>query len=223
MFDSSRVAVVDSYNGSVLARGPFPITSSGDFAHAGISQKLGVSNSSFSSIISISLIDCTGESDMLAAECAAFDFSIPWPPSYWPPFLQSSYNPRAIHGTSVKAENGNRYPGGMVWWPIEGVAQGQDASQFLKWPGYNLSGLVDHIRSLLLDPDSRVIYFHCSLGADRTAALAGAYAIRYLGMDFTKALDFISNATPAGPPNANYIRLLEEFWLHEAIRRSMLP
>jgi protein-tyrosine phosphatase len=221
-FDSARVATVDSRNGSVLVRGPFPITSDGAFAYSGILQKIGTSPS-FSSVVCISLIDCTGEHDMLRAEEEAFGLPDLWPPSYWPPFTQPGYASKVVHGDSVLAEDGQRYPGGLVWWPIEGLAHDQDPSQLMGWPGYNFSALVDFVHDLVSAPASRIIYFHCSLGADRTGALAGGYAMRYMGMDFSRALDFVSRATPAGSPNEDYVRLLEEFWLHEAVRRSIAP
>lgn len=221
-FDPTRVATVDSVNGSVLVRGPFPITSDGSFAYSGILQRIGAS-SSFSSIVCISLIDCTGEHDMLKAEAEAFGLPDLWTPPYWPPFTQPDYDSRKVHGDTVLAENGERYPGGLIWWPIEGLAAGQDPAQMMGWPGYNFSGLVNYVRELVSAPGSRIIYFHCSLGADRTGAVEGGYAMRYMGMDFSKALDFTSRSTPAGSPNEDYVRLLEEFWLQEAVRRSIAP
>ncbi len=223
-FDPARVAVVDSHNGSVLARGPFPVTSSGDFAYSGILQKVGTGPTPhFSSIVVISLIDCTGEADMLRAELSTFGLPLLWEPSYWPPYERPDYDPRAAHGSGLRAEDGVSYPGSLSWWPIEGLSADQDPGPFLGSPGYDLDGLVNHVRDLLTDPDSRVVYFHCSLGADRTGALAACYAIRHMGMDLTKALDFVSRATPAGPPNADYVRLIEEFWMQEAVRRSARP
>jgi hypothetical protein len=221
-FDPTRVAVVDSFKGSVLVRGPFPITSDGSFAYSGILQRSGVGRT-FSSVVSISLIDCTGEHDMLRAEEEAFGLSDLWPQSYWPPFTQSGYDSRAVHGSSVLAEDGSRYPGGMIWWPIEGLARNQDPSQMMGWPGYNLVGLIDYLHELLSAPESRLIYFHCSLGADRTGGLAACYAMRYMGMDFSHALSFASRATPAGSPNEDYVRLIEEFWLQDSVRRSIRP
>jgi len=208
-FDSSRVALVDTVGPSALIRGPMPLLD-GQFAYQGIAKASGLDLPGYPLLV-VSLIDCTGERQMLTGELSAFGQPNRWPPSYWPPFLQPGYDPRRHWGTSVTDETGAPRPGSLAWWPIEGLAQGQDPAMLLRWPGYNMSGLVDWLILTLEGCPKTAVYVHCSLGADRTGAAIAGYLVKRRGMTADAALAEVSRQTSAGSPNADYVRLVRAY------------
>lgn len=200
-FEPDRVALVDEIAGSRLIRGPFPLLVDGTFAYSGIADKIDVDLSNTTMTI-VSLIDSTGEHPMLQAELASVGLPDLWGPDYWPPYLQPDYDAGSLHDCTI-LENGSPRKGAFMWWPIEGIGHGQDSTVFLTSPGWNLSGLIDRIISLMQDP-SRTVYVHCSLGADRTGAVVTCYLMKTRGMPFPDAWRLAASQTPAGFPNYNY-------------------
>jgi hypothetical protein len=209
VFDPSRVARVDTVRQNRLIRGPIPIREDGSFAYSSIAEASGVDLTS-SPLLVVSLIDCTGEHKMLADEQAAFGLSDQWSISYWPPYLQPGYDSKRIFG-SVVTEHGVHHPAGLIWWPIEGVADGQDPDDFLTWPGWNFSGLVSFLSSLIRSPQPKNVYVHCSLGADRTGAAVSGYLMESMALTADEALSEAAVQTPAGMPNADYVRLVRAY------------
>ena len=208
VFDPARVVLVDTVGQSLLIRGPVPILPDGSFAYSEIGSKLGVDLSEYA-FLDVSLIDCTGEHPMLLRELQAFDLPDQWGVSYWPPYLQPGYDSRKLWGTHLNA-GGGRHAASLIWWPIEGLADGQDPSDFVGWPGYIFSGLVSYVQELLEAGPKIALYAHCSLGADRTGALVAGYFVKEKGMSAEIALHAASQ-TPAGAPSPDYQRLVHAY------------
>ncbi|OPZ38855.1 MAG: Dual specificity phosphatase, catalytic domain [Synergistetes bacterium ADurb.BinA166] len=209
VFDPARVALVDAVDGNYLIRGPVPIRSDGSFAYSEISSAAGVDVSA-GPLVVVSLIDCTGEHRMLADELAAFGLPDQWGISYWPPYLQPGYDSKKLWGSCL-SEHGVHRPASLIWWPIEGLADGQDPEDFLGWPGWNFSGLVDCMAGLLGSRSNVSLYVHCSLGADRTGAAVSGYLMKSKGLTADEALSEASIQTPAGSPSPDYVRLVRAY------------
>ena len=95
-----------------------------------------------------------------------------------------------------------------MWWPIEGVPQGEDPKVYLGSPGWDLIGLVESLIDATTSGRKLVVYFHCMNGADRTGALHGAYLMKTKRISCAEALTKVTKATAAGAPNADYQRLM---------------
>jgi len=180
----------------------------GTFAYSGIADRID-SKLAGTTMTIVSLIDSTGEHPMLKAELSSLGLPDLWGPSYWPPYLQPDYDAEELHPCVIRTSSSSR-TANFMWWPIEGVGQGQDPHVFLTSPGWDLCGLVDRITELLHDP-ARAIYVHCSLGADRTGAVVACYMIRAHGMNVNEAISFTSSQTPAGAPNRDYLTLIQAY------------
>jgi len=218
-FGADKVALIDTIGKTSIFRGARPLVGDGQFAYNELEIRLkdfGLDLSS-SLLLDICLIDCTGERDEFVPEIEAFDIDpTQWPITYWPPYLQSNWDPKKAYGSGYVHErksssSSSRHPGYLIWWPIQGMTAGDDPKVFLKSPGWDFSGLVDYIRDLgeKHKEDNVVIYFHCSSGADRTGALHMGYLIKYLNKKYPEALKIASN--PVGAPNVDYLYLVQEY------------
>jgi hypothetical protein len=201
-----RVRKVDQVGKNVLIRGCMPLA--GDpwhFAYGEISASARF-DLSFYDLVDISLIDCVGERYMLQPEMNAFGLEAPGE-RYWPPYAQSGYDPRVGNQTALRTVDGI-VPATFYWWPIEGLPEGGDVATFLGSPGWDLSGLVSLVWSLVSAPASRpkAVYVHCTLGADRTGALHTSYLVRR-GMALDDAIREADKSTSAGAPAEDYRRL----------------
>lgn len=201
-----RVRNVDQVGQNVLIRGCMPLI--GDpwrFAYDEISDASRVPLGAYE-LHDVSLIDCTGERHMLEPEMDAFELAAP-PSSYWPPYLQRGWRPQTANSGALRTEGG-LVPASFYWWPIEGLAEGGDAATFLRSPGWDLSGLVELVTSLMADQSGvpKAVYVHCTLGADRTGALHTSYLVRK-GMTLDSAIEKADSSTSAGAPNEDYRRL----------------
>ncbi len=203
-FDPTRCAVVDRAGQCVVLRGSMPLTPSGDLAYDGIASASGLDLRARRLLV-ISLIDNTGERAMWEREQAAFGLDPGrLPQTYWPPYLNApAWAPRRFEG----ALGGGR-DGALCWWPIEGFPDGEDPKVYLTSPGWDLGGLVDWlIETVRAAAAPTAIYFHCSLGADRTGALHSGYLMRGKGMSLADASNVVDTATSAKAPNQHYKNL----------------
>lgn len=203
---------MDEKPGRLLVRSNMPLLSDGSFAYKEIRAAVGRDLSGYDEFVSVSLIDCVGERDRLSRELRAFgvDPDAEVPESVWPPYL---------HGFDVSRGRGDgnlRYDGGarrgrIVWWPIEGLPDGQEPGTYLGSPGWNFAGLVRHVAELFgEDGPSRAVLFHCTLGADRTGALHRGYLMGVKGMSKPQAYGRADAL--CGRPNADYERLSNAYW-----------
>jgi hypothetical protein len=215
-FDPKRVAVIDlpkTRSHHLLVRGNMPLVGN-DFAYPEIESALSLDFSA-DRFVSASFIDNTGERSSWSNELNAFgEDPGKFPTDSWPPYVrQQDWNPKTLLG------NGNLVYGSLVrprahliWWPFEGMAPHDDSKVFLHSPGWDFAGCVDHLYNLYLDlkEPATVYYVHCMMGADRTGALHAGLLIR-AGVDVEEALKISSNATPAGAPNSDYLRLVRAY------------
>jgi len=203
---------VDEADGRLLVRSNMPLRGDGAFAYTELQEALGRDLSRYREFVDVTVIDCVGERAWFSKEVAAFglDADKEFPESCWPPYL---------HGMDVSLRRGDgslRYaegvrPGRIVWWPFEGLPEGEDPSIFLGSPGWNFAGLVDRLAGLFARGGSeRVVLFHCTLGADRTGALHRGYLMGAKGMNLSEACR--RSDSICGPPNADYARLSEAYW-----------
>jgi hypothetical protein len=150
-FKPDHVGLVQDKVSSIVTRGAFPMSESSDgvykFAYtdlmAKINQLVGrkITNPI---LIDVCLLDCTGERDLFVPEVESFGVDPNrWPSSYWPPYNQNNWNPRESHGTKV-----NKKEGRFVWWPIQGMSEGDSPDVFLNSPGWDFAGCVDFIKKL---------------------------------------------------------------------------
>lgn len=215
-FIPERVKAVDEVAGNVLIRGPMPLAGeSWHYAYDEIAKASGVDLESMDFSV-ISLVDCTGERQVLEAEFQAFGHDAPLP-SYWPPFERPDYKPWQPF-SGVLETDGPVIQANLFWWPIEGLPDGVDPSQFLSAPGWDLSGLVELVYGLMVQRRARplALYVHCTLGADRTGAVHSCYLVRK-GEAEAGAFAAADSSTTAGPPAPDYQRLRSAY---AALRRS---
>lgn len=206
VFFPDRVRTVDRVGQNVLVRSCMPLV--GDpyaFAYEELEAASGVTLPGMEVVV-FSLVDCTGEAYMLGPEMGAFGLDVP-PPSYWPPYLQQGWNPKAGFPGILRTE-GTSSPATFYWWPIEGVAEGEDPTVYLTSPGWDLDGLVRTMASVMEDQLGlpKAVVVHCTLGADRTGAAHTSYLVNR-GMTLGEACAVADSSTSAGAPNADYVRL----------------
>jgi hypothetical protein len=211
-FIPSRCAHIDTVGTNVLIRGNMPLTGADmHFAYEEIEIASGVPLGGFK-LIDMPIIDNVGERPYWSREVASFGVSPDiYPESYWPPYLQPGYEPRKWLGTAVTTEGGS-YPASLVWWPFEGLPEGQDAAPYLGTPGWNYGGFIDYVIGMLRTLENTAIYVHCMLGADRTGAFHIGYLMKSKGLSLAYASKAANDSTSAGPPNADYQRLAEAYY-----------
>jgi hypothetical protein len=211
-FIPDRCAHIDTVDGNVLIRGNLPLT--GDdwhFAYKEIIAASGVDLTKFM-LIDMPILDNIGERSSWASELSAFGAEPKqFPPSYWPPYTQKGYDPKALLGTGMLSTEGGLFLGHTDWAPFEGLPAGQDPTLYLDWPGWNFSGFVDNVIDMLKSMPKAAIYVHCMLGADRTGAFHIGYLMRSKGLSLKEASDIANKSTSAGPPNADYERLVAAY------------
>jgi len=210
-FIPSRCAHIDTVGTNVLIRGNMPLTGDDQhFAYEEIEEASAVPLTGFK-LIDMPIIDNVGERPYWSKEVSAFGVDPDlYPTSYWPPYLHPGYDPKEQLGTAVTTEGGS-YPASLVWWPFEGLPVGQDPGIYLNAPGWNYSGFVNYVIEMLQTLQNTAIYVHCMLGADRTGAFHIGYLMRAQGMGLKDAITVSTASTSAGPPNADYMRLVEAY------------
>lgn len=210
-FLPERCKKIDQVGSNVLIRGNIPLL--GSDLHYAYDEIEAASKVDLTSrkLVEVPIIDNVGERAQFEPLLRAFgvDPGI-YPSSYWPPWLQAGYEPNKMLGTEVTTE-GHTHSGTLVWRPFEGLPAGADPKEFLFSPGWDFSGFIDHIIGLLHTMVDSAIYVHCQLGADRTGAFHIGYLMKAKKMDLEGAILTGVSATPAGPPNADYMRLVTAY------------
>lgn len=210
-FIPSRCAHIATVGSNVLIRGNMPLLG-GDkhFAYDEIEAASGVALSAMR-LIEMPIIDNVGERVQFEPLFRAFgvDPSI-YPSSYWPPYLQKGYEPNKFLGTEVTTE-GRMHPGSIVWRPFEGLPENTDPKTFLGSPIWDYSGFVDTVIHFLDVMVDTAVYVHCQLGADRTGAFHIGYLMKTMGLTLVEASSIANGSTSAGPPNADYQRLVAAY------------
>ena len=210
-FIPSRCAHIDTVGSNVLIRGNMPLIDVDlHYAYDEIASASGVDLST-RKLIEVPIIDNVGERQQFAQIMKAFgvDPDI-FPSSYWPPWMQPSYEPNALLGTSVMTE-GHYLPGSVVWRPFEGLPADTDPKTFLYSPGWDFSGFIDNVVAMLHQMENVAVYVHCQLGADRTGAFHIGYLMKTQGLCLKAASAKANGSTSAGPPNADYQRLVAAY------------
>ena len=209
-FLAERVGIVDQIGNTLLVRGTEPlITEDMHFAYNEIGEAIGVDLEPYD-FLDICLIDNVSERWAWEPEVKAFGIDPnKYPTTYWPPYLQKGYNSKAIIGSKLTTE-GHSVPAGMIWWPIEGVPNGQDGKVELGSPGWNFTGLIDYLIELSTTLKNTVIYFHCMVGSDRTGAAHIGYLMKAKGLGLTRAIE-ASQITKAPLPRFDYMNLVEAY------------
>lgn len=209
-FQADRVGIVDQIGSSLLVRGTEPLAGEDlHFAYDEIAAALKMDFTKYD-FIDVCLIDNVSERWAFAPEVSAFGVRPEsFPTSYWPPYLQPSYNSKAFIGSGITV-GGKHHLGRMVWWPIEGVPNGQDGKVELGWPGWNFPGVVEYLHDLVSSLKSTIIYFHCMVGSDRTGAAHIGYLMKIKGMSKAEAID-ASKITQAPPPRFDYMNLIDAY------------
>jgi hypothetical protein len=210
-FLADRCAKIDTVGGNVLIRGNIPLIGEDQhFAYDEIAKKSKTDLSKYH-LIDFCIIDNVGERAFWSKEIAAFGVDPnTFPIDYWPPYFHQDYDPKKLLGTQVTTQ-GKTYPGSMVWWPFEGLPVDENPQVFLHAPGWNYAGFIDYVIELLKTRTNTAIYVHCMLGADRTGAFHIGYLMKSRGLDVFDATTQAVPTTSAGPPNADYARLVAAY------------
>lgn len=210
-FIPSRCAHIDTVGSNILIRGNMPLL--GDDLHYAYDEIEAAAKVDLTSkkLVEMPIIDNVGERQQFAAIFRAFgvDPGI-YPSSYWPPWMQQGYDPNKMLGTEVTTE-GHQHSASIIWRPFEGLPANTDPKEFLGWPGWDFSGFVDHVILLLHTMVDSAIYVHCQLGADRTGAFHIGYLMKSKDMKQDEAEAIANWSTSAGPPNADYQRLVAAY------------
>jgi hypothetical protein len=210
-FLPDRCAHIDSYGSNILIRGNMPLLGP-DLHYAydeiAVAAKVDVASRT---LIEIPIIDNVGERAEFSPLMRAFglDPNI-YPITYWPPWMQEGFEPNKRLGTEVSTE-GKTHPGNLVWRPFEGLPVGVDPKDYLYSPGWDFSGFINNVIDLLKTGTDLAIYVHCQLGADRTGAFHIGYLMKMHGISLHDAMQEADAATSAGPPNADYQRLVAAY------------
>ena len=210
-FIPSSCAHIDTVGSNVLIRGNMPLT--GGDLHYAYNEIEAASKVDLMArrLIEVPIIDNVGERGQFEPLMRAFGVDpAQFPETFWPWWQQPDYDPNNQHGTELTTEGFQR-PGGVLWRPFEGLPEGVDPKLFLEAPGWDYAGFVEAIIALLGTCVDTAIYVHCQLGADRTGAFHIGYLMRSQGMDLTEASFMANGSTSAGPPNADYLRLVAAY------------
>lgn len=161
-------------------------------------------------LIDMSTIDNVGERSSFEPEVRSFGLDpAKFPTTIWPPYLHN-FNTKLLRGSDVTTED-HTTQGSLVWWPFEGLPEGEDPSVYLDYPGWNFSGFIDYVIELLETLSNSAVYVHCMLGADRTGAFHIGYLMKTQGLSLQVASMRANASTSAGAPNADYQRLVEAY------------
>lgn len=210
-FIPSRCAHIDTVKDNVLIRGNMPLLGEDlHYAYNEIAEATKIDLTT-RTLLEIPIIDNVGERAQFEPLMRAFgvDPDI-YPSSYWPPWMQEGYEPNKLLGTGVTTE-GAIHSGSAIWRPFEGMPAGADPKTYLYSPGWDFAGFVDHVIELLRTGSNLAIYVHCQLGADRTGAFHIGYLMRMHNVKLAEATIEADASTSAGPPNADYLRLVTAY------------
>lgn len=175
-----------------------------------IREASGVDLSTFR-VIDVPIIDNVGERTQFAAIMKAFGVDPgQFPSSFWPWWQQKGYDPNALHGSTLKTENVIQ-AGSVLWRPFEGLPEGVDPSTFLGPSEWDYVGFIHTVRRMLETLKNVALYVHCQLGADRTGAFHIGYLMYTMGLSLAEASSMANGSTSAGPPNADYQRLVAAY------------
>lgn len=215
----NRTKIVDQHGANYLVRGNLPIDSNQNFTYDQINEKLKSlpeTGANFDLkdhlLVVISILDNFQPDPHVNMVLKAFYLEDKVIPPAYPPTLD--YGHPAL-GTHCLA-----YPGHFIWWPIQGTTKDLPKEQIVKMfienkgyldlGSYYFDGLVDCLHELLtISSQPTVIYYHCSLGADRTGAATFGYAVKHKGMGYNQAKAFVREIEVPAPP---YVHLEDEYW-----------
>lgn len=211
-FIPSRCAQIDTVGSNILIRGNMPLV--GDdfhYAYEEIRKASGVDLDNMQ-LVEVPVIDCVAERDQFSAILNAFGINAAtdFPTSFWPWWNQSGYDPNGFLGGKLTTEGVSR-EGTVVWRPFEGLPADTDPEVFLGAPGWDYAGFIDNLIDMMALLNNTAIYVHCQLGADRTGAAHIGYLMKGKGLNLADASAVANSSTSAGPPNADYQRLVEAY------------
>lgn len=103
-----------------------------------------------------------------------------WPPGRWGVDLKKEYK-----GDKIS----------LVWHPIAGCNSEASCEEVEEL--FQLRSLITHLSELMSRPTPTVVYVHCTSGADRVAAVVGAYQLEHLGRDL---ITVVEAPSPKGAP-----------------------
>ncbi len=211
-FIPARCALIDTVGTNVLIRGNMPLIEPDmHFALDEIAAASKVPDLLSRWFVDVPIIDNVGERAEWTPIMNSFGVDPNrFPSSFWPPYLQPGWDPNVLLGTTLKTE-GHSIHGSVLWRPFEGLPPGEDPKLFLGWPGWDYSGFVDQVSSLLKTLSGAAVYVHCQLGADRTGAFHIGYLMKAKGLSLDDAILTAVASTSAGPPNADYMRLVTAY------------
>jgi hypothetical protein len=207
-----RCAHIDTVGTNVLIRGNMPLLGEDlHFAFDEIAEASKVKDLASREFYEVPIIDNVGERDQWEPLMRAFGVDPNrFPETFWPPYLQPGWNPDALLGTTLTTE-GRTVPGSILWRPFEGLPANTDPKHFLGWPGWDFTGFIDHVVLMLHTLINATVYVHCQLGADRTGAFHIGYLMKAKGMSLDDATLTAVASTTAGPPNSDYLRLVNAY------------
>ncbi len=211
-FIASRCAHIDTVGSNVLIRGNMPLVGPDlRYAYDEIQQAsdLDLERMSF---VEVPIIDCVGERQQFVAIMKAFEIDAErvFPSDFWPWWNHNGYDPNGFLGGRLNTDLVER-EGTIVWRPFEGLPPDTDPEVFLKAPGWDYCGFIDNLVQMMKELEDTAIYMHCQLGADRTGAAHIGYLMRSQGLSLDDASEVANHSTSAGPPNADYQRLVEAY------------
>lgn len=210
-FIPSRCAHIDTVGSNVLIRGNMPLL--GADLHYALNEIQEASKVNFDglTIVDIPIIDNVGERIEFSALMRAFGADPDqYPSSFWPWWVQKGYNPNQFHGSGLTTE-GELRAGSLVWRPFEGLPEGESPKIYLTSPGWDFGGFITNVMHMLKTMKNTAFYVHCQLGADRTGAFHIGYLLRTQGCTLDDAMKIANGSTSAGPPNADYRRLVTAY------------
>jgi hypothetical protein len=212
-FIPSRCAHIDTVGTNILIRGNMPLVGVDlHYAYEEIRAASGVADLDRMSFVEVPIIDNVGEREQFSPILRAFGVNpdTDFPTSFWPWWNQSGYDPNGFLGGTLTTEGVTR-EGTVVWRPFEGLPADTDPEVFLTSPGWDYAGFIDNLIDMMALLDNTAVYMHCQLGADRTGAAHIGYLMRGKGLNLADASAVANASTSAGPPNADYQRLVEAY------------